>query len=62
MLKFCLAGNPNAGKTTLFNTLSGAREHAGNWHGVTVDVKEKNFSIENKEFVYHECEYHGKEP
>ena len=35
-----LAGNPNAGKTTLFNTLTGARQHVGNYPGVTVDKKE----------------------
>lgn len=35
-----LAGNPNSGKTTLFNNLSGARQHVGNWPGVTVEKKE----------------------
>jgi ferrous iron transport protein B len=35
-----LAGNPNCGKTTLFNELTGARQHVGNWPGVTVDKKE----------------------
>ena len=35
-----LAGNPNAGKTTLFNRLTGARQHVGNYPGVTVDRKE----------------------
>ena len=35
-----LAGNPNCGKTTLFNTLTGSRQHVGNWPGVTVDKKE----------------------
>ncbi|MCG2795401.1 MAG: ferrous iron transport protein B, partial [Actinomycetia bacterium] len=35
-----LSGNPNAGKTTLFNNLTGARQHVGNWPGVTVEKKE----------------------
>jgi len=39
-LKFALAGNPNAGKTTLFNQLTGARQHVGNYPGITVDQKE----------------------
>lgn len=36
-----LVGNPNTGKTTFFNTLTSSDEHVGNWHGVTVDYKEK---------------------
>jgi ferrous iron transport protein B len=40
MLRFALAGNPNSGKTTLFNTLTGATAHVGNWPGVTVDKRE----------------------
>lgn len=40
MLKFALAGNPNCGKTTLFNGLTGSTAHVGNWPGVTVDKKE----------------------
>lgn len=35
-----LAGNPNSGKTTVFNNLTGARQHVGNWPGVTVEKKE----------------------
>jgi ferrous iron transport protein B len=38
-----LAGNPNSGKTTLFNELTGARQHVGNWPGVTVDKKEGSY-------------------
>ena len=35
-----LAGNPNAGKTTLFNQLTGSNQYVGNWPGVTVEKKE----------------------
>ena len=40
MKRFALAGNPNSGKTTLFNSLTGSTAHVGNWPGVTVDKKE----------------------
>lgn len=43
-----LAGNPNSGKTTLFNELTGAKQHVGNWPGVTVDKKEGLYK-KNKE-------------
>ena len=39
-----LAGNPNSGKTTVFNNLTGARQHVGNWPGVTVEKKEGSCS------------------
>lgn len=39
-MKFALAGNPNCGKTTLFNSLTGSTAHVGNWPGVTVDKRE----------------------
>ncbi|WP_319580255.1 ferrous iron transport protein B [uncultured Methanospirillum sp.] len=39
-IKVLLAGNPNVGKTTLFNTLCGVYQHTGNYPGVTVDIKE----------------------
>ena len=40
MRTFALAGNPNSGKTTLFNALTGSTAHVGNWPGVTVDKRE----------------------
>ena len=39
-LTIALAGNPNAGKTTIFNTLTGLHQHTGNWPGKTVEKKE----------------------
>lgn len=47
MIKFALAGNPNCGKTTLFNSLTGSTAHVGNWPGVTVDKREG---------IYKKCE------
>lgn len=41
----CLVGNPNSGKTTLFNHASGSRERVGNYSGVTVDAKEAHFRL-----------------
>lgn len=43
MYKFALAGNPNSGKTTLFNALTGSTAHVGNWPGVTVDKREGTY-------------------
>ncbi|PVV14525.1 MAG: ferrous iron transport protein B [gamma proteobacterium symbiont of Ctena orbiculata] len=48
-LTIALAGNPNCGKTALFNKLTGIRQRTGNWPGVTVDRKEGRFSIDSTE-------------
>ncbi len=44
-----VVGNPNCGKTTLFNVLTGAKQHVGNWPGVTVDRKEGYYQYHNHE-------------
>ena len=50
-MRFALTGNPNSGKTTMFNALTGKNEKVGNWAGVTVDKKEhplkKSYGLEN---------------
>lgn len=45
MTKILLLGNPNCGKTTLFNALTGENQRIGNWSGVTVEKKTGNFSV-----------------
>jgi ferrous iron transport protein B len=48
-ITLALAGNPNAGKTTVFNALTGARQHVGNYPGVTVDKKEGMSTCQGRE-------------
>ena len=49
-INVALVGNPNCGKTSLFNLASGAHEHVGNYSGVTVDAKEGYFDFEGYHF------------
>lgn len=44
-IKIALAGNPNCGKTTLFNVLTGSNQFVGNWPGVTVEKKKESLKI-----------------
>ena len=48
--RIALAGNPNCGKTTMFNNLTGATQYVGNWPGVTVEKKEGRLK-HNKEVI-----------
>ncbi len=48
-LTIAVAGNPNCGKSTLFNELTGARQMVGNWPGVTVDKKTGTYSYGQKD-------------
>ena len=49
-INVALVGNPNCGKTSLFNIASGAHEHVGNYSGVTVDAKEGYFDFQGYHF------------
>ena len=51
VIRVALVGNPNCGKTSLFNIASGAHEHVGNYSGVTVDAKEGSFEYKGYKFV-----------
>lgn len=49
--RLLLLGNPNVGKTTLFNKLSGALQKTGNWPGVTIEQKKGSFSYKNESYT-----------
>lgn len=51
VIRVALVGNPNCGKTSLFNIASGSHEHVGNYSGVTVDAKEGRFEYKGYKFV-----------
>lgn len=51
MKTIALVGNPNSGKTTIFNVLTGTNQHVGNWPGVTVEKKEGRMKYGQKEYA-----------
>ena len=54
-MRIALTGNPNSGKTTMYNAITGRKERVGNWAGVTVEKKEfpikKNYYDGSKELI-----------
>lgn len=53
-ITIALVGNPNCGKTSLFNRVSGSREHVGNYSGVTVDAKQGTFTYKGYKFIIYD--------
>ncbi len=51
MHKIALGGNPNSGKTSVFNALTGSHQHVGNWPGVTVERKEGELRIDSERYL-----------
>ena len=51
-IKIALAGNPNCGKTTIFNNITGAKQHVGNYPGVTVEKKEGTCTYDDKKLLF----------
>ena len=49
--KITLAGNPNTGKSTIFNSLTGMHQHTGNWTGKTVENAAGIYNYKNKKFL-----------
>ena len=67
-MQVLLVGNPNTGKTTLFNSLTSSNAHTGNWHGVTVEEKAKHYLYQGHEItlvdlpgIYSLCPYSYEE-
>lgn len=52
MINVALLGNPNVGKTTVFNLLTGSNQYVGNWPGVTIEKKEGFLGKEIKVAIY----------
>ena len=51
-IRIALAGNPNCGKTTMFNNITGAKQHVGNYAGVTVEKKEGHTKFDGHELLF----------